>query len=229
MRTFSITIDGPAGAGKSTLARRLAETLGFLYVDTGALYRAVGLFVAKKGKNTKNPSEVIPLLHQIDIEMKMGADGIQHMFLQGEDVTEEIRLNQVSQYASQVSAIPEVRDFLMETQRGAAKTKNVVMDGRDIGTVVLPDADIKIFLTASPEKRAERRQKELQEKGTTISFEKLLADIQVRDEADMNRSIAPLKPAGDAIIVDTSNLDLEESLIALQNIVTHPYDALIVS
>lgn len=219
MRTFSIAIDGPAGAGKSTLARRLAETLGFLYVDTGALYRAVGLFVAKKGKNTKNPSEVIPLLHQIDIEMKMGADGIQHMFLQGEDVTEEIRLNQVSQYASQVSAIPEVRDFLMETQRGAAKTKNVVMDGRDIGTVVLPDADIKIFLTASPEKRAERRQKELQEKGTTISFEKLLADIQVRDEADMNRSIAPLKPAGDAIIVDTSNLDLEESLIALQNIV----------
>lgn len=219
MRTFSIAIDGPAGAGKSTLARRLAETLGFLYVDTGALYRAVGLFVAKKGKNTKNPSEVIPLLHQIDIEMKMGADGIQHMFLQGEDVTEEIRLNQVSQYAFQVSAIPEVRDFLMETQRGAAKTKNVVMDGRDIGTVVLPDADIKIFLTASPEKRAERRQKELQEKGTTISFEKLLADIQVRDEADMNRSIAPLKPAGDAIIVDTSNLDLEESLIALQNIV----------
>lgn len=219
MRTFSIAIDGPAGAGKSTLARRLAKELGFLYVDTGALYRTVGFFVARQGKNTKEASDVVPLLNQINIEMTIGADGIQHMFLQGEDVTDEIRLHQVSQYASQVSAIPEVRDFLMETQREAAKGNNVVMDGRDIGTVILPKADVKIFLTASPEKRAERRQKELQEKGIPIVFEEILAEIQARDEADISRPIAPLKPAEDAVLLDTTALDLDESLIALHNIV----------
>lgn len=219
MPFLSIAIDGPAGAGKSTLARSLAQEINFIYVDTGAIYRTLGLFASKNEKNCSNASDVLPLLSQIQIRMAHEADGVQHMYLQGEDVTQEIRQNRVSQYASQVSAIPEVRSFLLDMQRDLAQNHNVVMDGRDIGTVVLPDANLKIFLTASAEMRAKRRQKELSEKGTPVPYEQLLQEMVLRDEADRNRSIAPLRQAEDAVRLDTSELNLEESLVALQTIV----------
>jgi len=216
---YSIAIDGPAGAGKSTLARQLAEGLGFLYVDTGAIYRTVGLFVEKRNKSCDKPEEVISLLDQMKIRLTHEEDGLQHMYLQGEDVTEEIRHNRVSQYASKVSAIPEVRSFLMDMQRTLAKEQDVVMDGRDIGTVVLPDANLKIFLTASAEKRASRRHEELLCKGSKLSYEQVLEEIVKRDEADCNRPVAPLQKAEDAVLLDTSERNLEESLLALQSIV----------
>lgn len=216
MPFFSIAIDGPAGAGKSTLARRLAKELGFLYVDTGAIYRTVGLFVEKNGKSCAEPSEVIALLESIQIELRHEADGLQHMYLQGEDVTEEIRNNRVSAYASQVSAISEVRAFLLDRQRSLANSHNVVMDGRDIGTVVLPKADLKLFLTASPDCRAKRRHRELLEKGSSETFEQVLTELLARDEADQSRSIAPLRQAVDARLLDTSDLNLEESLQAMK-------------
>jgi len=217
MPFFSIAIDGPAGAGKSTLAHRLAKELGFLYVDTGAIYRTVGLFVEKNGKSCAEPSEVIALLDGILIELRHEADGLQHMYLQGEDVTEEIRNNRVSAYASQVSAIPEVRAFLLDMQRSLANRHNVVMDGRDIGTVVLPAADLKLFLTASPDCRAKRRHRELLEKGSAETFEQVLAELLARDAADRNRPIAPLRMAEDARLLDTSDLNLEESLQVMEH------------
>ena len=188
MRPFrSIAIDGPSGAGKSTLAKALAARLGFLYVDTGAIYRTVGLYVARQGGDCGDPQQVLPRLPELQLSLTYGADGLQHMLLAGEDVTQAIRENQVSRYASQVSAYPAVRAFLLEMQRNLARTHDVIMDGRDIGTVVLPQADL-----------------------ATIQ-----AEIAQRDYADSHRSAAPLRKAADAVVVDTSQMDREESLAAL--------------
>lgn len=219
MKTRGIAIDGPAGAGKSTLAKALARQLGFLYVDTGAIYRTLGLFVARQGKDCSQADQVAPLLEQAQIKLAYGEDGSQEMFLNGENVTRAIRENQVSRYASQVSAIPAVRAYLLDMQRDLAKTHNVVMDGRDIGTVVLPDADLKIFLTASPEARAQRRCLELAQRGAAADYGTILGEMQARDEADRNRPVAPLRPAVDAVTLDTSALDLEESEAALRQLV----------
>ena len=209
MRPFrSIAIDGPSGAGKSTLAKALAARLGFLYVDTGAIYRTVGLYVARQG-------ELKPRLPELQLSLTYGADGLQHMLLAGEDVTQAIRENQVSRYASQVSAYPAVRAFLLEMQRNLARTHDVIMDGRDIGTVVLPQADLKIFLTASVEERARRRCRELQARGAQVDLATIQAEIAQRDYADSHRSAAPLRKAADAVVVDTSQMDREESLAAL--------------
>lgn len=215
----SIAIDGPSGAGKSTLAKMIAEKLEFLYVDTGAIYRTVGLFAQKNGVDPKNAQAVIELLDAIRIEMRYGEDGLQHMYLNGEDVTTAIRQHEISAYASAVSAIPQVRAFLLEMQRSMARTQNVVMDGRDIGTVVLPDADIKIFLTASPEERAQRRHEELIRRGQQTDFETVLKDLNQRDYNDSHRASAPLCQAEDAVLADTTGNTLEESLDMLLKIV----------
>ncbi|MBR3752345.1 MAG: (d)CMP kinase [Ruminiclostridium sp.] len=219
MRKYSIAIDGPSGAGKSTLAKALAAKLGFLYVDTGAIYRTVGLHVARSGGDCAVESDVLARLPEIKITMTYGDDGLQHMILNGEDVTTDIRKNEVSRYASQVSPIPGVRAFLLEMQRSMAREHSVIMDGRDIGTVVLPDADLKIFLTASVEERARRRHKELLEKGQQIDFDTVKQEIADRDYADTHRAVAPLKQAEDAVVVDTSALDLAGSLEALYTLV----------
>ncbi len=212
---YSIAIDGPSGAGKSTLAKRLAQQLGYLYVDTGAIYRTVGLKTLRSGVDATDTKAVEELLSAIQIKMTYGDDGTQRMMLDGEDVSEEIRLHAVSQLASQVAAIPAVRGFLLEFQRKQAREHSVVMDGRDIGTVVLPDASVKIYLTASPEARAERRQKELVARGQKADFATVLHDIKQRDHQDMTRPIAPLRQAEDATLVDTTQLNFEESLAAL--------------
>lgn len=217
MNYKSIAIDGPAGAGKSTLARKLAKEFGFLYVDTGAIYRTVALRVLRAGADPTSEAQVAPLLDTMNIRMEYDTVGVQRMILDGDDVSEAIRAHQISGIASKVSAIPAVRAFLLDFQRKQARENNVVMDGRDIGTVVLPDADVKIFLTASPEARAQRRTMELIEKGQEADYNTILADIIARDEQDRNRPIAPLKQAEDAILVDTTYLDLEESLQALKN------------
>lgn len=215
----SIAIDGPSGAGKSTLARKMAKELGFLYVDTGAIYRTVALMAKKNGADPANGQEVIPLLDGMDIRMAYEADGLQHMYLNGEDVTDAIRVHEVSQLASLVAAIPEVRAFLLDYQRKLARENSVVMDGRDIGTVVLPDAQVKIFLTASSAIRAKRRLLELEQRGQKADYETILRDIEQRDEQDRNRPIAPLRQAEDAVLLDTSELDLDGSLEAMLNIV----------
>ena len=213
----SVAIDGPAGAGKSTLARRLAQRLGFLYVDTGAIYRTVGLYTLR---NQLAPEEVVPMLEKLDIRMEYDSGGVQRMRLNGEDVSEAIRVHEVSQRASQVAALPEVRAFLLDFQRRQAREHSVVMDGRDIGTVVLPDADVKIFLTASPEVRAKRRLLELEQRGQPAQYEQILQDIQDRDRQDRNRAAAPLRQAEDAVLLDTSGLDLEQSLTQMLEIVS---------
>ena len=212
MEYKSIAIDGPSGAGKSTMAKALAAKLGFLYVDTGAIYRTLGLFALDNGADPSVWGQVESLLSKVSIRMDYGEDGLQHMFLGDRDVTQEIRRPEVSGAASKISAIPEVRAFLMDMQRDMAKSHHVVMDGRDIGTVVLPEADVKIFLTASPEERARRRCVELQERGTPVDFETVLADIEERDARDSGRATAPLKQAEDAVLVDTTGISLEESL-----------------
>ena len=217
MKFKSIAIDGPAGAGKSTLARQLAREFGFLYVDTGAIYRTVALKAHRTGADPTAQEQVVPLLERLDIRMDYDAQGVQRMYLDGEDVSDAIREHHISGMASSVSAIPAVRAFLLDFQRKQAREHNVVMDGRDIGTVVLPDADVKIFLTASPEARAQRRTLELVQKGQQADFDTILRDIIARDEQDANRPIAPLKQAEDAVLVDTTYLDLEESLEALKN------------
>jgi cytidylate kinase len=204
---YSIAIDGPSGAGKSTLARALAAQLRFLYVDTGAIYRTVGLAVARQGRDCTREEEVGPCLRDLHIDLTYGADGVQRMKLNGEDVTEAIRQNEVSRYASQVSALPIVRDFLLDRQRTLAKEHDVVMDGRDIGTVVLPNADLKIFLTASVEERAKRRHRELLERGQNIDLETIQEEIAQRDFDDTHRAVAPLVRAHDAVLVDTTGLD----------------------
>ena len=216
MRPFrSIAIDGPSGAGKSTLAKALAARLGFLYVDTGAIYRTVGLYVARQGGDCGDPQQVLPRLPELQLSLTYGADGLQHMLLAGEDVTQAIRENQVSRYASQVSAYPAVRAFLLEMQRNLARTHDVIMDGRDIGTVVLPNAQVKIFLCADVQVRARRRTLELEQRGTPKPYEQVLEEMEQRDWADSHRSAAPLRPAEDAVVVDTSQMDREESLAAL--------------
>ena len=207
----SIAIDGPSGAGKSTLAKRLAQELGFLYVDTGAIYRTVGLAARRQGIDPADAAAVAALLPGLSITMGYGEDGLQHMALNGEDVTEAIRENEISAYASKVAALPAVRDFLLEMQRRAAREHDVIMDGRDIGTVVLPDAGLKIFLTADPEARAMRRYKELLERGQQAGFEQVLAEVIERDRRDTEREIAPLRRAEDAVTADTTELDLEGS------------------
>lgn len=219
MKYISIAIDGPAGAGKSTLARQLAGELGYLYVDTGAIYRTVAVKTCRAGVDAADAEKVIPLLNNMDIRMEYDAQGVQRMYLDGEDVSEAIREHHISGLASKVSAIPAVRAFLLDFQRKQAREHNVIMDGRDIGTVVLPNADVKIFLTASPEARAQRRTLELQQKGQQADFEGILRDIMERDEQDRNRPVAPLKQADDAVLVDTTNLDLAGSLEALKTAV----------
>ncbi|MCI9294755.1 MAG: (d)CMP kinase [Lawsonibacter sp.] len=208
----SIAIDGPAGAGKSTLARKLADKLGFLYVDTGAIYRTVAVKVLWEKADPADPAQVIPLLEGLEIHIGYDSDGVQRMYLEGEDVSTAIRKHKVSGVASQVSAIPEVRAFLLDFQRKLARESNVVMDGRDIGTVVLPQADVKIFLTAAPEARAKRRLLELEQRGEAADFDAILRDIKDRDWQDEHRAIAPLKQAADAVLLDTTRLDLGQSM-----------------
>ncbi len=215
MKYRSIAVDGPSGAGKSTLARRLAQALGFLYVDTGAIYRTVGLRAFRRGVDPRDAVGVTALLEGLKIDLTYGDDGLQHMYLDGEDVTEEIRRHEISAYASGVSAIPAVRAFLLERQRALARTHDVIMDGRDIGTVVLPDADLKIFLTASPEDRARRRYEELKSRGQAADYGTVLRDVVQRDEQDTNRSAAPLRQAEDALLVDTTGNTLEQSFAIL--------------
>ncbi len=208
---FNVAIDGPAGAGKSSIARAAAKELGFIYVDTGALYRAVGVYSLRNGIDTKDADAVAATLPHISVELKF-RDGVQHVYLNGEDVSEEIRTPPASMAASDVSAVPAVRQFLFDLQRDIAAKNNCIMDGRDIGTVVLPDAQVKIFLTASPEARAMRRYKELQEKGAKDTYEAVLADLLQRDYNDSHRAVAPLKPAEDSITVDNSGLPLDASI-----------------
>ena len=208
----SVAIDGPAGAGKSTIAKAAAARFGFIYVDTGAIYRTVGLAVRRAGVDPKNADRVLPLLTELSIRFDYGADGTQRMFLGDEDVSEEIRTPEISMYASAVSAIPGVRAFLLDMQRDMARKTSVVMDGRDIGTVVLPDAGLKIFLTASAEERARRRLAELTAKGDSSTYEEVLADMLQRDRNDSTREAAPLKAAEDAVLVDTSHMSLQESI-----------------
>lgn len=208
---MNVAIDGPAGAGKSTIARAAAKKLGFIYVDTGALYRAVGVYSLRNGLDTENPETVEGTLPHIQVELQF-QDGVQHVLLNGEDVSEEIRTPQASMAASAVSAVPAVRRFLFDLQREIAAKNDCIMDGRDIGTVVLPQAEVKIFLTASPETRAMRRFKELQEKGAPDTYEAVLADLKQRDYNDAHRAVAPLKPAEDSVLVDTSALTLPQSV-----------------
>lgn len=215
----SIAIDGPSGAGKSTLAKMLAAHLGFLYVDTGAIYRTVGVYVCRKGIEPEDAAAVTAALPDISISMGYGEDGLQRMYLNGEDVTEAIRQNEISAYASRVSAIPGVRAFLLEMQRGLAREHDVIMDGRDIGTVVLPGADLKIYLTAQAEDRAERRCRELLERGQQVELGQVLRDVQERDRRDMERPISPLKQAEDAVVVDTTGNTLDESFALLRDTV----------
>ena len=211
----AVAIDGPSGAGKSTLARALARELGFVYVDTGAIYRSVGYFVRQRGIDPADAGAVKALLPEIKLEMSYGEDGLQHMILNGQDVTDKIRLPEISMYASRVSAIPAVRAFLLEMQRDMARTHHVIMDGRDIGTVVLPDADVKLFLTASAEDRAQRRFLELKERGTPEPYDKLLAEMKERDANDASRSAAPLRPAEDAVVLDTTGNTFQQSFALL--------------
>lgn len=217
-KTINIAIDGPAGAGKSTIAKAAAKALGFIYADTGALYRAVAYFMLSHRIDVNKEDKVASYLCDVVPELKY-IDGIQHVFLNGEDVSDKIRTPEVSMGASAVSAIPRVRDFLFDLQKKIAAENNVVMDGRDIGTVVLPNADVKIYLTASAEERARRRHKELTEKGETVSFEEVLADVNKRDYNDMHREVAPLKQAEDAILCDTTNVDLQGAIDMLINII----------
>lgn len=210
----SIAIDGPAGAGKSTMARACAKALGYLYVDTGAIYRTVGYYMRLMGIGPKDQDGIRRLIDEVNIDIRY-ADGVQHMILNGEDVTSELRTPEMSMYASGVSAQPCVRAFLLDMQRQLARTHNVIMDGRDIGTVVLPDADVKIFLTASAEVRARRRFLELQQRGAPDTYEQVLADMKERDYRDSHREIAPLRPAQDAIVIDSSDQTLEENVQAI--------------
>lgn len=208
---INVAIDGPAGAGKSTVARAAAKELGFIYVDTGALYRAVGVYCLQNNIVTTDAQGVGAILKDITVELKF-IDGVQHVFLNGDDVSTEIRLPEASMAASNVSAIPSVRAFLFDLQRDIAAKNNCLMDGRDIGTVVLPKAEVKIFLTADPEERAMRRFKELQEKGSTVTYKEVLDDLLVRDYNDSHREIAPLKPAEDSVTINTTGMTLEESI-----------------
>lgn len=218
-KQYAVAIDGPSGAGKSTLARAAAERLGILYVDTGAIYRTIGLYVQRRGIDPKDTAAVLAALPDIRVGMDHDADGMQRMLLNGEDVTADIRLPEISMYASAVSAIQGVRDFLMEMQRSLARERSVIMDGRDIGTVVLPDADVKIFLYADVEVRAKRRELELRQRGTPKPYEEVLREMEERDYNDTHRAAAPLRAADDAIMVDTSSMDFDASLALLLDVI----------
>ena len=216
---YAIAIDGPSGAGKSSLARAAAAQFGFIYVDTGAIYRTVGLAAYRRGLDRHDENAVKAMLPELKIEMRYNEAGEQRMFLNGDDVSAEIREPEISICASDVSALPAVRAFLLEMQRHMAREHSVIMDGRDIGTVVLPQAELKIFLTASAKARADRRLLELRRKGIESSFEEVLRDIEYRDEQDTARAAAPLKKADDAVLVDTSDIDFEQSLALLCGII----------
>lgn len=216
---YSVAIDGPAGAGKSTLARRVAERLNFRYVDTGAIYRAVGYHMALMGVGPRDVDGIRRLIGDVNLKILWPEDGRQHMILNGYDVTDELRTPEMSNYASCVSALPTVREELLDMQRSIARSNSVVMDGRDIGTVVLPNADVKIFLTASDTVRAKRRFDELTAKGERVTFEKVLSDMRLRDRQDTERAAAPLRCAEDAVRLDTSEMDLEQAEHAILTIV----------
>ena len=215
---YAIAIDGPAGAGKSTMARQLARELGFVYVDTGAIYRSVAYFMLLMGISPKDTDGVTRLIDDVNLQI-VYADGAQRMILNGQDITDELRTPEISKAASLVSAQKVVRSFLLDMQRDVARTHNVIMDGRDIGTVVLPRADVKIYLTASAEVRANRRLLELQQKGEKTSYAKVLQEIMQRDKQDMTRPIAPLKKAADAVELDTSALSIDQSVAAMEEII----------
>lgn len=219
MKYRSIAIDGPSGAGKSTLAKLAAEHYGFVYLDTGAMYRCVGLYAIRKNVPSKDEGAVSALLPEINIEIERTQDGAQRMILNGEDVSSAIRSPEASIYASDVSAMPSVRAFLLGMQQDFAKNHNVIMDGRDIGTVVLPDADVKIFLTAKPEVRAKRRYDELIARGENVTEDEVLRDILYRDRNDSTRAFAPLRRAEDASEADTTELDLNESFALIREII----------
>ena len=218
-KTYSIAIDGPAGAGKSTIAKTLAKELGFYYVDTGAIYRTVAYFLDLLGISPKDTDGVERYIDELTVEIAYDEEGSQHMLMNGMDVTADIRTQDISQKASLVSAQPVVREVLLDMQRDVARKHNVIMDGRDIGTVVLPRATVKIFLTASPEVRAKRRTDELIAKGQKADYAKVLQEIKQRDHQDTTRAIAPLKQAKDAILVDTSELDIPAVVAAIRKIV----------
>ena len=219
MSIINVAIDGPAGAGKSTISRAAAKEMGYIYIDTGALYRTVGLNAMRKGADVNDPESVIATItDDLKVELRF-IDGEQRMFLNDEDVSDKIRTPEASSAASKVSAVPEVRKYLFDLQKNLAKNNNCIMDGRDIGTVVLPDAKVKIFLTASPEARAKRRYDELVEKGMDVKYEDVLADMIKRDYDDSHRAIAPLKQADDAILADTSGNTLEESIALIIKII----------
>lgn len=219
MKHYAVAIDGPSGAGKSSLARAVAGDLGFIYVDTGAIYRTVGCYVLRQGVRPSDAQAVEALLPDIEIRMGYGDDGLQRMYLNGEDVTEAIRTPEVSMCTSKVAAIPAVRAFLLEMQRSLAKEQSVIMDGRDIGTVVLPGADVKIFLTASAEERARRRFLELEKRGTPKDYDELLREIEERDYNDSHRAAAPLRQPEDGVTLDTTGLDFRQSLERLLEII----------
>lgn len=218
MSVINVAIDGPAGAGKSTIAKAAAKELGFIYVDTGALYRTVGVNALRNKVNMESDEDIASVLPLTQVQLKF-VDGEQRMYLNGENVSSEIRMPEASMAASRVSAVPKVRSFLFDLQRDLAKKNNCIMDGRDIGTVVLPEAKVKIFLTASPECRAERRYKELCQKGVEVNYDDVLNDIVKRDYNDSHRAVAPLKPAEDSVYLDTSELDLQQSIDAVINII----------
>ncbi|MBR0312644.1 MAG: (d)CMP kinase [Oscillospiraceae bacterium] len=209
---YAVAVDGPSGAGKSTLAKAVARELHIMYVDTGAIYRVIGVAAQRRGVDPKDEAAVTAMLPEMDIGLKHGADGLKRLYLNCEDVTDTIRLPEVSMYASAVSALPPVRAYLLEMQRKFAREQSVIMDGRDIGTVVLPDAEVKIFLTASSAVRAKRRCLELEQRGTPKPYDEVLAEIEQRDYNDSHRAIAPLRQAEDAALVDTSELDFEQSM-----------------
>ncbi len=215
---FSVALDGPAGAGKSTIAKEIAKKFQIIHVDTGAMYRAIALYFINHNIDTKDVNSIVPKLDSIKISINFTEQG-QRIYINNEDITDNIRTAEVSMGASNVSAIPEVRAFLLDTQRDLAKHNSVIMDGRDIGTVILPDATVKIFLTAKAEVRAARRLKEYQEKDENVSFEEVLKDVIKRDENDSSRAAAPLKQADDAVLVDTSDMDFNQSVKYISNII----------
>ena len=219
MKHINVAIDGPSGAGKSTIARAAAKDLGLLYVDTGAIYRSIGYYLLRHGVDPKDKDRVVPLLPGIRIALRYEDDGLQHMLLNGQDVTAEIRFPEVSAYASDVSAHAEVRSYLLEMQQDLASRHSVIMDGRDIGTVVLPDAALKIFLTADPEDRARRRYEELAAKGEDVTYEEVLKDVIQRDYNDTHRDIAPLRQAPDAVLANTTGFELEQSVALIRSLV----------
>ena len=215
---INVALDGPSGAGKSTIAKALARRLGYVYVDTGAMYRAIGLYVTRAGVPTDSKEEVVPLLENITVELEY-VDGVQRVLLNGEDVSDQIRTPEISMAASNVSAIPEVRTFLLELQRSIARKNSIIMDGRDIGTVILPNADVKVFMTASPEERAKRRYEELIAKGQDVNYDDILKDINQRDYNDSHRAAAPLKKADDAYELDTTGMSIDEVVDSIEKLI----------